>query len=132
MFQFFLDYYGLAVPCSASRGSGVEFPMTPRDDRTFYDSNLRTLKEIQETLKSAYWANHLLGKNDWSTLRLNKGEREDDKANWGKAANILHALQNGTPVTDEHVKILGEVAQNWQTRLYPIIADLEVPANGSA
>ena len=46
--------------------------------------------------------------------------------------SIITDLQNGTPVTDEHVKIPGEVAQNWQTRLYPIIADLEVPANGSA
>ena len=93
---------------------------------------MRTLKEIQETLKSSYWANHLLGKADWSRRHLKKGERDFDIENWTKAANVLHDLQNGTPVTDEHVKILGEVAQNWQTRLYPIIADLEVPANGSA
>merc|ERR1712243_521033 len=46
MFQWILDFFGLARVSSAPQGSEVEFPMMPDKARTFDDSSRRTPLEI--------------------------------------------------------------------------------------
>ena len=134
MFQFFLDFYGLARPISSPQGSVVAFPMMPENEQTFSESTWRAMEEIQATLNTDYWANHLLSKEGWRSY-LKEGARDCDKEDekyWSIAADVLRSLQSGKQVTEEDLEILAEVAQNWQIRLGPLIRALEVPANRSA
>jgi len=101
MFQFYLDFFALAVTSTGLEGSQA-FPVKPQDGRS-YDPNhvwnrkdinspgWKPLKEVQSTLNLQYWRSHPL-QHSWRCLEV---DDHDDNKTWRGASDALKAESFG-------------------------------------
>ena len=101
MFQFYLDFYALAVTSTGLEGSQA-FPVKPQDGRS-YDPNhvwnrkdinspgWKPLKEVQSTLNLQYWRSHPL-QHSWRCIEV---DDHDDNKTWRGASDALKAESFG-------------------------------------
>lgn len=115
MFQFYLDFYGLAVESEGLEGR-VAFPARPQEGRTFLTAMFsyrdpgtqgwRGLGEIRAALALSYWTNHPLRQAAWRSY-------DEDHDMWAKAARALVVEEVGM----EEVLVLADTMARCCARL---------------
>ena len=133
MFQFYLDFFALAVTSTGIEGSQA-FPVKPQEGRCYdtksWDSrNIRspgwkTLQDIQASLKLLYWRSHPLC-DSWRCLEV---PGYDDKDTWTGVSESLKAEQFG----EEELLVLADAMSFWASRLEPFHKEFQLKLKARA
>lgn len=125
MFQFYLDFYALAVTSTGLEGSQA-FPVKPQDGRIYdtkkwIDTDIdspgwKPLKEIQTNLTLLYWRSHPLQSNSWRCLDVT------DKKHWQGASEALKVESFG----EKDLLSLADTMSALSSRLEPIHREFQM------
>ena len=135
MFQFYLDFYALAVTSTGLEGSQA-FPVKPQDGRSFDTKNWsyrelnspgwKPLQQIQSGLNLLYWRSHPL-RNSWRCLEV---FGDDDKDIWRGASEALRA--EPFDFGENELLALADAMSAWTSRLEPIHREFQVKLKAKA
>ena len=133
MFQFYLDFYALAVTSNGLEGSQA-FPVKPQDGRSYNTKNWsyrdikspgwKPLKEIQTTLNLLYWRSHPL-QSSWRCLEV---AGYDDKDTWRGASEALKAESFG----EDDLLSLADTMSLLSSRLEPFHQEFQIKLKAKA
>ena len=133
MFQFYLDFYALAVTSTGLEGSQA-FPVKPQDGRSYDTKNWnyrdmtspgwKTLKDVQTTLNLLYWRSHPL-QHSWRCLEV---AGYDDKDTWRIASEALKA----EPFGEDNLLALADTMSALSSRLEPIHKEFQIKLKAKA
>ena len=115
IFQFYLDFYGLAVESGGVEGR-VAFPARPQEGRDYLTAQFsyrdpgspgwRSLGDIRAALNLSYWTSHPLRQGAWRSY-------DEDHDMWAKAAEALVVEE----VSMEEVLVLADAMARCCARL---------------
>jgi len=133
MFQFYLDFYALAITSTGLEGSQA-FPVKPQDGRSYDTKNWsyrdlkspgwKLLKDVQTTLNLLYWRSHPL-QHSWRCLEVTG---YDDKDTWRIASEALKA----EPFGEDNLLSLADTMSALSSRLEPIHKEFQIKLKAKA
>jgi len=133
MFQFYLDFYALAITSTGLEGS-QSFPVKPQDGRSYDTKNWnytdiespgwKPLRDVQTTLNLLYWRSHPL-QQSWRCLGM---AGYDDKDTWRIASEALRA----EPFGEDNLLALADTMSAFSSRLEPIHKEFQIKLKAKA
>lgn len=128
MFQFYLDFYEVAVLSSATERD--VFPARPQEgckyntsqfsSHKFKSHGWRRLRDIQATLKDTYWTTHPLTEGTWKC--------KEDHDMWAKTAEVLAVVcrrEDPKEITEEEALVLSNTMDICCVRLGKLLKKVQ-------